>query len=235
MPIRWASIWGASPRLVTIEFQPEAAPYVAEREYHPSQSLELRDDGCLVLKMRVAVDFALSAWVLGFGPRARVLAPRRLAQVILEQIEDMRANYAPTLPGLAAVAAGDGRRRGCPSRRKRADLRLEIAAAARSSIARCAGWLAPCQFVAHPRQRQASAPRACRPWRAPRATGADAGPPPRRCRPAATRPTCSPIHAPCEPRLAGIKRQPLRSQRQILFHTLRNAPITTFSAARWAR
>jgi predicted DNA-binding transcriptional regulator YafY len=95
-------VLGGKPEAVTIEFQPEAAPYVAEREYHPSQSLEMRDDGCLVLKMRVAVDFALSAWVLGFGPRARVLAPRRLAQVILEQIEDMRANYAPPLPGLAA-------------------------------------------------------------------------------------------------------------------------------------
>ena len=92
---------GGKPETVTIEFQPEAAPYVAEREYHASQSVEMRRDGCLVLKMRVAVDFALVAWVLGFGPRARVLAPRRLAQVILEQIEDMRANYAPTLPGLA--------------------------------------------------------------------------------------------------------------------------------------
>jgi hypothetical protein len=55
-----------------------------------------------VLKMRVAVDFALSAWVLSFGPRARVVGPRRLAQIILEQVEDMRANYAPRLPELAA-------------------------------------------------------------------------------------------------------------------------------------
>jgi predicted DNA-binding transcriptional regulator YafY len=92
---------GGKPETVTIEFQPEAAPYVAEREYHASQSVEMRRDGCLVLKMRVAVDFALVAWVLGFGPRARVLAPRRLAQVVLEQIEETRANYAPTLPGLA--------------------------------------------------------------------------------------------------------------------------------------
>jgi len=91
---------GGTPEAVTIEFQPEAAPYVAERDYHPSQSLETRDDGCLVLTMRVAVDFALSAWVLSFGPRARVLAPRRLARIILEQVEDMRANYAPPLPGL---------------------------------------------------------------------------------------------------------------------------------------
>jgi predicted DNA-binding transcriptional regulator YafY len=108
---------GGKPELVTIEFQPEAAPYVAEREYHASQSLETRADGCLVLKMRVAVDFALSAWVLSFGPRARVVGPRRLAQIILEQVEDMRANYAPRLPGLGASSPVT-RQKGLPFSRK---------------------------------------------------------------------------------------------------------------------
>ena len=104
---------GGTPEAVTIEFQPEAAPYVAERDYHPTQSVETREDGCLVLRMRVAVDFALSAWVLSFGPRARVVAPRRLARIILEQVEDMRANYAPRLPGLSAARPG-GRQKGLP-------------------------------------------------------------------------------------------------------------------------
>jgi predicted DNA-binding transcriptional regulator YafY len=110
---------GGKPEAVTIEFQPEAAPYVAEREYHASQSLETRADGCLVLKMRVAVDWALGAWVLSFGPCARVVAPRRLAEAILEQIEDMRANYAPPLPGLPA------------SRRTRTQKRLPFTTKAR--------------------------------------------------------------------------------------------------------
>ena len=67
--------------------------------------------------MRVAVDFALSTWVLSFGPRARVLGPRRLAQVILEQVEDMRANYAPRLPGLPASRPGQSQK-GLPFSRK---------------------------------------------------------------------------------------------------------------------
>ena len=108
---------GGKPELVTIEFQPEAAPYVNEREYHPSQSIEPGVAGCVVLKMRVAVDFALSTWVLSFGPRARVIGPRRLAQVILEQVEDMRANYAPRLPGLPASQPGKTQK-GLPFSRK---------------------------------------------------------------------------------------------------------------------
>ena len=94
---------GGRPEAVTIEFQPEAARYVAEREYHPTQELQPGEDGSVLLKMRVVVDWALTAWVLSFGPRARVVAPRRLAQAILAQVEDMRASYEPPLPGLASV------------------------------------------------------------------------------------------------------------------------------------
>jgi hypothetical protein len=49
------------------------------------------------------VDFALSAWVLSFGRNARVLGPSRLVRSIHEQIEDMRAVYAPPLPELPAA------------------------------------------------------------------------------------------------------------------------------------
>jgi predicted DNA-binding transcriptional regulator YafY len=101
---------GGRPETVTIEFQPSAAPYVAEREYHPSQSLETRDDGSVVLTMRVVVDWALSAWVLGFGPGARVVGPARLARAIYEQVEDMRAIYAPRLPELAVAPRPRGQK-----------------------------------------------------------------------------------------------------------------------------
>ena len=89
---------GGRPEAVVVEFQPEAAPYVLEREWHPTQSLELNDDGCVVLRMRVVVDWGLTAWVLAFGPRARVVRPRRLAQQIYEQLEDTRRLYAPPMP-----------------------------------------------------------------------------------------------------------------------------------------
>ncbi len=86
------------PESVVIEFQPEAAPYVLEREWHPSQTLEARVDGCVVLKMKVVIDWALTAWVLGFGPRARVVGPRRLAHQIFELLEETRVLYAPRMP-----------------------------------------------------------------------------------------------------------------------------------------
>jgi predicted DNA-binding transcriptional regulator YafY len=89
---------GGRPEPVAIEFQPEAAPYVLEREFHPSQSVETTDDGRVVLRMKVVVDWGLTTWVMGFGPRARVLSPRRLAQQVYEQVEEMRDIYAPKIP-----------------------------------------------------------------------------------------------------------------------------------------
>jgi predicted DNA-binding transcriptional regulator YafY len=101
---------GGKPEAVTIEFQPRAAPYVQEREYHPSQVIEPGRNGCIVLRMKVVVDFGLMAWVLGFGAGARVLGPTRLARAVLEQAEEMRASYAPRLPELPAARRARGQK-----------------------------------------------------------------------------------------------------------------------------
>lgn len=83
-----------TPETVVIEFTPEAAPYVRDREWHPSQQLEVRADGSVVLTMRVCNDHALRAWVLGFGPAARVLAPESLKQSIVAAVIETRLRYA---------------------------------------------------------------------------------------------------------------------------------------------
>jgi hypothetical protein len=65
------------PRRVEIEFEPRVAPYVRARVWHPSQ--QIRDDanGRIVLSLDVCHDWALRTWILGWGPSARVVSPRR--------------------------------------------------------------------------------------------------------------------------------------------------------------
>ena len=87
---------GAAER-VEIEFDAAAADYVTGRDWHPSQTFERRADGSVLLRMEVSVDRPLRRWILGFGAGARVVAPLRLAQEILEQIEDARERYMPGL------------------------------------------------------------------------------------------------------------------------------------------
>lgn len=102
------------PERIEIEFAPAAAQHVLEREWHRSQQVTARPDGSVRLTMTVCVDFSLQAWILSFGPLARVLRPARLADRIFEQIEEAREQYAPRIP--LDGAHPDDRR---PNRRQR--------------------------------------------------------------------------------------------------------------------
>ena len=82
------------PEAVVVEFDADAAVYVREREWHPSQEIEVRGDGGLVLRMNVCNDYALRAWVLGFGPSARVIEPQSLAQSVIAAVVETRRRYA---------------------------------------------------------------------------------------------------------------------------------------------
>lgn len=85
------------PEKIEIAFEPRMARYVKERVWHASQELRDREDGGLVLTLRVSNDWALKSWILGFGPLARVLTPPSLAAEILEELERTRSQYVPGL------------------------------------------------------------------------------------------------------------------------------------------
>ena len=73
------------------------ADYVVHREWHKSQTFEMRPDGSALMRLDVSIDQPLRRWILGFGAAARVVAPLRLAQEILECLEDARERYMPRL------------------------------------------------------------------------------------------------------------------------------------------
>jgi len=81
------------PERVEIEFSPELAPYVQERVWHPSQAIEARDDGSILVTMNVCNDGALRSWILSFGPGVRVTAPAMLARQIADDLDKARAAY----------------------------------------------------------------------------------------------------------------------------------------------
>jgi predicted DNA-binding transcriptional regulator YafY len=67
---------------VEVAFDGTVAPYVRSRVWHPSQRLTESADGSLALSMDVCHDWALRSWILGWGPLAKVVAPRELADAI---------------------------------------------------------------------------------------------------------------------------------------------------------
>jgi predicted DNA-binding transcriptional regulator YafY len=90
---------------VRIAFRASAAPAILERQWHPSQTLESRPDGSVVLSLTVADTLELRRWVMSFGAEAEVLEPpslreqiRNEAQTLLDQLE--RWDFAPDQPFL---------------------------------------------------------------------------------------------------------------------------------------
>ena len=88
--------FSGTPEPVVIEFSEAEAPYVREREWHPSQRIEELGGGRIRLTLNVVIDWELQAWVMGFGPAARVVTPPAFATRIVESLEETRATYLRT-------------------------------------------------------------------------------------------------------------------------------------------
>jgi predicted DNA-binding transcriptional regulator YafY len=86
------------PERIVIEFEPATARYIRAREWHRSQAIEDTADGGLVLTFHVCNDQPLHAWILGFGPAARVVSPASLVQQIFESADATRRRYMKTTP-----------------------------------------------------------------------------------------------------------------------------------------
>ena len=71
------------PFAVTARFAPGAASlYVRERVWSEDQSMETDGAGRLVLRFTARNMDEVASWLLGFGPRAEVLAPERLREEV---------------------------------------------------------------------------------------------------------------------------------------------------------
>lgn len=88
--------FSGTPEIVVIEFSAAEAPYVREREWHASQVIEDLPDGRIRLTLNVVIDWELQAWVMGFGPAAKVIQPAAFARRIVESLEETRATYLRT-------------------------------------------------------------------------------------------------------------------------------------------
>lgn len=88
--------FSGTPETVVIEFTAFEAPYVRERQFHASQKIKDLADGRIELTMNVVIDWELQAWVMGFGPAAKVIEPAAFAKRIVESLEEARATYLRT-------------------------------------------------------------------------------------------------------------------------------------------
>lgn len=83
----WGLMWGAAgePETVRLEFSPEAGRWVAEDEWHPSQEVEVRQDGRYQVRFEMGVTPEFVRWLLWYGRDVQVLEPAWLRERVAEE------------------------------------------------------------------------------------------------------------------------------------------------------
>ena len=81
---------------IRIRFSKEAARYVQEKTWHPSQTLTREKDGSVVLEVSLNNTTEIKSWTLSFGPRATVLEPESLRNEIIADLKTQLSKYHPS-------------------------------------------------------------------------------------------------------------------------------------------
>jgi len=79
---------------VRILFEPRWAGYVSERTWHPSQQLEERPGGRVLLSMEAGGSAELRTWILSFGDGAEVLEPASLRESVVAELRGALERYS---------------------------------------------------------------------------------------------------------------------------------------------
>src|SRR5574342_1198945 len=82
----WRIMTGDQPSEVILRFNAEAAPYVRERTWHPSQEIESGPDEGLTLHLCIAEPREMLPWIRSWGPQVEVVAPEWLRERVAEDL-----------------------------------------------------------------------------------------------------------------------------------------------------
>ena len=89
----WTVFRGARDWHIEVEFSPEAGEMVQEIKWHSTQKTESLSNGGVLFRATVSGLEEIKLWVLGFGPQAKVLKPKQLADEVRQLAEQTVAQY----------------------------------------------------------------------------------------------------------------------------------------------
>ena len=85
---------GKAVQDVVIRFSPDAADYIREKKWHPSQTLRELKNGSVELRLSLSSLGEIERWILGWGGSASVLAPKELAESVRQSATKILQNTA---------------------------------------------------------------------------------------------------------------------------------------------
>ncbi len=81
------------PMTVVVRFSADQAPFVREREWHPTQRVRDLPRGRVELTFRAGGMFEIRRWILGWGEAAEVIRPAGLREDVADIATRMAATY----------------------------------------------------------------------------------------------------------------------------------------------
>jgi predicted DNA-binding transcriptional regulator YafY len=78
---------------VVLEFDAEVVERLKESVWHPGQKLEDLEGGQARLTLRLSSTLEIQPWILGWGPKVKVIAPGSLVESIAANAKKMAARY----------------------------------------------------------------------------------------------------------------------------------------------
>ncbi len=84
---------GREAKTVKVQFLPKAVPYIKERVWHPTQSIEERKDGSIIFAAEVNNLTGIIPWIFSWGSNARILAPKELIDEFRNLLNKLVGNY----------------------------------------------------------------------------------------------------------------------------------------------
>lgn len=108
---RFASVSEGEPQVVRLLIEPDRAPYVRRKAYHPSQEIEEeRADGRLVVRYEVLGLEEIASFVRSWGPGVTVLKPPALRARIRAEAEATLRRYTEDSPSSQTADTDAGER-----------------------------------------------------------------------------------------------------------------------------
>jgi predicted DNA-binding transcriptional regulator YafY len=83
------------PMTVIVRVRADQAPYVSEREWHPTQRIQQLPDGSIELTFCAGGSFEIERWILGWGDAMEVIAPESLRESLRLKCHAMSKIYRP--------------------------------------------------------------------------------------------------------------------------------------------
>ena len=81
------------PMRVVLRFRAEQAPYVREREWHPTQQFRTLRDGRLEMRLRAGGTLEIARWILGWGDAVEVVGPATLRDRVRAALQSAARHY----------------------------------------------------------------------------------------------------------------------------------------------